>query len=59
MKITVNIKTNFGNEAIYPVCENAQGFANIAGTKTLTRQTLATIKKMGFAIEIQTPSISL
>tara|TARA_R110000787_G_scaffold255116_1_gene360452 strand:- start:746 stop:925 length:180 start_codon:yes stop_codon:yes gene_type:complete len=58
MKITVNIKTNFGNEAIYPVCETAEGFANIAGTKTLTRQTLATIKKMGFAIEIKTPSIS-
>jgi len=59
MKITVKIKTNFGNEAIYPACKMAESFAAIAGTKTLTRQTLATIKKMGFEIEIESPKISL
>lgn len=59
MKITVKIKTNYGNEAIYPICKMAEGFAAIAGTKTLTRETLKTIKKMGFGIEIESPKISL
>jgi hypothetical protein len=59
MQIIVQIKTNYGNEAIYPVCKMAEGFAAIAGTKTLTRQTLRMIKNMGFEIEIQSPKISL
>jgi hypothetical protein len=58
MKITVQIKTNYGNEAIYPVCKMAEGFAAIAGTKTLTRQTLRMVKNMGFEIEIESPKIS-
>jgi hypothetical protein len=59
MQITVQIKTNYGNEAIYPICKMAEGFAAVAGTKTLTRQTLRIIKNMGFEIEIQSPKISL
>jgi hypothetical protein len=58
MQIIVQIKTNYGNEAIYPICKMAEGFAAIAGTKTLTRQTLRMIKNMGFEIEIQSPKIS-
>jgi len=58
MQITVQIKTNYGSEAIYPICKMAEGFAAIAGTKTLTRQTLRMIKNMGFEIEIQSPKIS-
>ena len=53
----VTYKTNYGNEAIYPVCNTAKGFAEIAGTKTLTRQTLATIVKMGYEIDVETPPI--
>jgi hypothetical protein len=58
MQITVQIKTNYGNQAIYPVCKMAEGFAGIAGTKTLTPQTLRMIKNMGFEIEIESPKIS-
>jgi hypothetical protein len=53
MKITVKIKSNYGQEMIYPVCEYAQRFAAIARTKTLSRETIAHIKKIGFAVEVQ------
>jgi len=53
MNILVEIKNNFGNEAIYPACDNAKKFAAIAGTKTLTRDCLATIKSIGFTINVK------
>ena len=53
MKITVKIKSNYGQEMIYPVCEYAQRFAAIARTKDLSRETIAHIKKIGFAVEVQ------
>jgi hypothetical protein len=52
MTITVRIKNVYGNETIYPVCEKAKAFANIAGTTTLTRHVIAQIKAMGFAITV-------
>ena len=53
MTITVDIKTVYGNELIYPVCEQAHVFAEIAGTKTLTRYTLTRIKELGYDIEVK------
>ena len=52
MKIKIKITENFGNEAIYPVCQNAQTVADIAGTKTLTRSTLKSIQSLGYEIDI-------
>jgi hypothetical protein len=51
MFIKVETKKNFGNEAIYPACEKSQLFAEIAGTKTLTRDTLSKIKALGYQIQ--------
>ena len=52
MKVQVTITNNFGNEAIYPVCEKAIQFARIAGQKTLTKHSIECIKKLGYEIEI-------
>ena len=51
MKIRVQIRSVYGVENVYPVCDNAQCFARIARTKTLTVDTLAQIKALGYAIE--------
>jgi len=50
MNIVVEIKSNYGTEAIYPVCDKAKEFAAIAGTRTLTRGTIERIKTLGFEV---------
>lgn len=51
MKIQIEVKNVYGNTQVYPVCANAKHFAQIAGTKTLTHQTLILIEKLGYEIE--------
>jgi hypothetical protein len=53
MKITIRIDKNYGIETAYPACDRAQTFARIAGTKTLTRNTLRDVAALGYQIEIE------
>ena len=53
MIITVAIRNVYGNELIYPVCDKAKAFADIAGTKTLQRWVLDRIKSLGYKIEVE------
>jgi hypothetical protein len=59
MTIQVFIKDVYVQEMIYPSCEKAKLFAAIAGTKTLTRDTLTLIKKLGYEVERVTPDVKL
>ena len=52
MNIVVKIRNVYGNERIYPVCETANAFAELAGTKTLTRRHVEIIKRLGFTIDV-------
>jgi hypothetical protein len=45
------IKKVYGEEKVYPVCEDAKTFAQIAGTKTLTLETAKIFKQ-----ELELPS---
>jgi len=58
MKIFVEIKNTYGNELVYPVCENAKAFARIAGTKTLSQKTLNEIKHLGYELALPTTRIN-
>jgi hypothetical protein len=49
--VKVQIKSVFGNHLIYPANTEAQLFADIAGTKTLSQSDLQKIVKLGFVIE--------
>ncbi len=53
MNITVRIANNYGNRVVYPVCQRANAFADIAGTKTLTDDVLALIQQLGFGVVVQ------
>jgi hypothetical protein len=53
MKITIRIEKNYGIETAYPACDNSRLLARLAGTKTLTRHALDTIRALGYAIEIE------
>lgn len=52
MQIIVSIKTVYGNEQVYPVCDQAKIFSQMAGTKTLTRSQLELIKRLGYEIKL-------
>lgn len=55
MKITIERRDQYGTVVFHPVCETAQTFARIAKTKTLTPETLALIKSLGYQVEITFP----
>lgn len=59
MKIIVSIKTVYGNDTIYPICEKAKTFASMVGQKTLTLRDIEHIKRLGFEIEVQPMTIKL
>lgn len=52
MEIRVRLKNIYGEDKIYPVCPQSKLFANLAKTKTLTKQTLIIIEKLGYEITI-------
>jgi len=50
MNIYVNERSVYGNTMVYPACDKAKAFANIAGTKTLTLETVQQIKNLGYDV---------
>ncbi len=57
--VKVEIKDVYGVRTVYPVCENARTFAAIAGTKTLTKDTIRHIKDLGFAVVLVQPELEV
>jgi hypothetical protein len=51
-QVRVKAVTHYGQTRIYPLCDRAKLFALIAGTTTLTVETLRLIDRMGFDIVI-------
>jgi hypothetical protein len=49
--LTVRAREVYGVRTYYPADDTARAFARIAGTKTLTRDTIDQIKKLGYIIE--------
>lgn len=52
MKIQIEMKEVYGETKVYPVCEKAKLFTAIAGTKTLTTETLKNIERLGYQLEV-------
>ena len=59
MTITIKFKDVYGSRLVYPACANAQHFATIAGTKTLSDSVLKTIISMGYDIKMATEELTL
>lgn len=57
IEAVVQIKNVYGNERIVPINEQAQILARIAGTKTLTRDTINLAKSLGFTFIVQQDTI--
>jgi hypothetical protein len=58
MNIEVIIEPKYGKWVYYPACDKAKAFAAIAGTKTLTDDTLVQIKKLGYEIKASAKSVN-
>jgi hypothetical protein len=55
-EIRVRVKDVYGTTKFYPECESAKVFASIAGTTTLTEETLRRIKRLGFDVKFLNPT---
>lgn len=59
MEIEVSVKNVYGVDKIYPEDDTARIFCSIAGSKTLTRNTLKGIKDLGHTLRvINSPAVS-
>ena len=56
-KLIVRKESAWGNVRYAPVCETAQILAQIAGTKTLTDETIRLAKKLGYTFELEREEI--
>lgn len=59
MTIQVKIKQVYGKDTIYPVCEKAKLFADMANQKTLTDKEVNLIKQLGYSIAVVQEAVSL
>jgi hypothetical protein len=57
--IKIKQRDQYGAPVFHPVCDNAQRFARIARTKTLTPDALQLIKALGYQIEVQRPTVTI
>lgn len=59
MTATMSIRTHYGTQYIYPVCETAQNLARLTGKKTFSHSDIKTIKALGYSINVQQPQVTL
>ena len=52
-EIKVVVKNVYGTDKVYPFCMKARNFAEIAGTKTLTSDTLRLVRLLGYQVKQQ------
>lgn len=57
MNIQVEIKSNYGNRAVYPACDISRKLAALIGTKTFTDAAIAQIKGLGYIFNVQQQEI--
>jgi hypothetical protein len=59
MNATVQIKTHYGTQYIYPICQTAQHLAALTGKKTFSHRDIDTIKALGYSINVQQDKVTL
>jgi len=59
MTATVSIKSHYGTQYIYPVCQTAVHLAALTGKKTFSHSDIQTIKALGYSINVQQTQVTL
>jgi len=56
-EIIVTVKSVYGLNKCYPVCDQAKTLAKLARTTTLTHHSIETIRSLGFIIKTVSPDM--
>jgi len=57
MKITIQIRSVYGNRRFYPMCEKSKLFCDMLETVTLSHNAIDCIKELGYEIELKAETI--
>ncbi len=57
MQITVEIKSVYGVERIYAVCNNAKLITKLKQSKTLSKDDISILRELGYTIQTKQPTI--
>lgn len=57
--VTIRVKDVYGKPTMYPACTAAHIFASIAGTNTLTADTIKRIKMLGYEVNVEQRKIEI
>ena len=52
MHITVQVRSVYGNELVYPADDQAVLFASLVGAKTFNAKQLGQIRALGYAVHV-------
>jgi len=55
----VKVKNVYGEEKFYPDCAVADALADLAGTKTLTKNTMRKAYRLGIVFEVRAADLGL
>ena len=56
-KIKVEVKNNYGSEAIYIVSSQSSAIRTLTGKKTISRTDISALQDLGFVFETVTPAL--
>ena len=59
MNITVEIRDVYGQSRVYPVCDKAKLFADIAGTTTILPRDIQRIQELGYEVVVKQQEMKL
>lgn len=51
-EVRVIVRSAYGVERIYPVCDNAAIFTRLTGQKTLSHENIKAIRELGFTVTV-------
>ena len=57
MKITIQIRSVYGNRRFYPMCEKSKLFCDMLETVTLSQNAIKCLKELGYEIELKAETI--
>jgi len=57
MQLIVEIKSIYGVERIYAVCNNSKLITKLKQSKTLNKDDISILRELGYKIEIKQPTI--